>query len=65
MDLWDVENPESILQKILQRERLPDAEPRIIGESAKGTLEACYFVGLYVHKQLIGSCKFDFDFMKI
>lgn len=32
-------------------------EPRLIGETGKNTLLACYVVGLYLNKHLISSGK--------
>jgi large subunit ribosomal protein L44 len=53
-ELWKLNNPESVLAQILQREGRSPVEPRIIGDAGKGTILAAYQVGLYCDKQLIG-----------
>lgn len=60
MEIWQIKDASSTLKRILARERLPPAEPRLLRESGRNTLQACYVVGLYVNKQLIGEGKFDF-----
>ncbi|XP_065204952.1 large ribosomal subunit protein mL44 [Planococcus citri] len=53
-DLWTIEDPISALNKICQNEGISKPEPRLVGETGRNTLLACYRVGLYVDKQLIG-----------
>jgi len=54
-DLWSIENPIGVLYQILKNEGIKETpEPRIIGEAAMNTLLACYRVGLYLNKQMIG-----------
>ncbi|CAG2115206.1 unnamed protein product [Medioppia subpectinata] len=55
LEIWDIPNPRFNLNAILSRERLPAPEYRLLRESAAGTIEACYVVGIYVDKQFIGS----------
>ncbi len=57
LEIWEIPNPSLNLKRILNRERLPAPEPRLLRESATGTIEACYVVGIYVNKELIGSGK--------
>lgn len=52
--LWQINNPEQVLSKILQREGKSQAEPRIIGEAGRNTILANFQIGLYCDKQLIG-----------
>lgn len=52
--LWQIDNPEQVLSKILECEGKPQAEPRIIGESGRNTILANYRIGLYCDKQPIG-----------
>lgn len=53
-ELWSIEYPITVLNRICRNEGLPDAEPRLIGEAGVNTILACYRVGLYVNKQMIG-----------
>ncbi|CAL1291306.1 unnamed protein product [Larinioides sclopetarius] len=53
-EIWDLENPLSVLNEILQRHGLGECEPRLIFESGRNTLEAVYHVGLYLNKQYLG-----------
>ena len=52
--LWDLQEPEIVLQKILHNDNLPPYEPRLLRETGKNTIFACYNVGLYVDQELIG-----------
>lgn len=52
--IWQINNPEQVLSKILQHEGKSQAEPRIIGESGRNTILANFQIGLYCDKQLIG-----------
>lgn len=54
MQIWEIPNPRHNLKAILSRERLPAPEYRLIRESAVGTIEACYVIGIYCDKELIG-----------
>jgi len=55
LEIWDIPNPGFNLKRILSKERLPAPEARILRESGVGTIEACYVVGIYVNRELIGS----------
>lgn len=52
--IWQINNPEQVLSKILEREGKSQAEPRIIGEAGRNTILANFQIGLYCDKQLIG-----------
>lgn len=54
MEIWQIPTPRYNLKAILTRERLPAPEYRLLGETATGTIEACYVVGIYCDKELIG-----------
>ncbi|GBN13965.1 39S ribosomal protein L44, mitochondrial [Araneus ventricosus] len=53
-EIWDLENPHSVLNEILQRHGLGECEPRLIFESGRNTIEAIYHVGLYLNKEYLG-----------
>ncbi|XP_013184046.2 large ribosomal subunit protein mL44 [Amyelois transitella] len=53
-EYWHIEDPWSMLCDILAKDGATP-EPRLIGEAGKGTLLACYRVGLYVDKKIISS----------
>ncbi|XP_054155229.1 39S ribosomal protein L44, mitochondrial-like, partial [Oppia nitens] len=55
LEIWQIPNPKFQLRNILNRQQLSEPEYRLLRESASGTIEACYVVGIYVDKQLIGS----------
>lgn len=54
LEIWNIEVLGLSLNRYLRNKNLPEYEPRIMFQSAVGTLEACYLVGLYVDQKLIG-----------
>lgn len=54
-DLWNIEKPIELLQKICSEEKLAPPEPRLIADSAKNTIFASYHVGVYSNKKMMGS----------
>lgn len=54
-DVWLIPNPNETLNFILENNKLPHYEPRIMFQTGIRTLEACHMVGLYVNEKLIGS----------
>jgi len=52
--LWDLKDPEMVLQKILSNNNLPPYEARLLRETGQSTIFACYNVGLYVNQELKG-----------
>lgn len=53
-EIWDLEDPKSVLNTILHNEGLPSYEPRLQNQVGVSTLEPSYAVGLYVNKKLLG-----------
>ncbi|XP_054269435.1 39S ribosomal protein L44, mitochondrial [Macrosteles quadrilineatus] len=53
-ELWEINEPETVLASILQRDGRCEAEPRIIGDAGKGTILAAYQIGLFSDKEFIG-----------
>ncbi|XP_049879150.1 39S ribosomal protein L44, mitochondrial [Pectinophora gossypiella] len=53
-EYWHIEDPWSMLTGLLSNQGV-QVEPRLIGETGKHTLLACYRVGLYVDKKMISS----------
>lgn len=60
LDLWPIENPEELLQKICKERKMALPEPRLLGDCGKNTVLAAYHVGLYSDKKLIGKGKKTF-----
>ncbi|XP_013111424.2 large ribosomal subunit protein mL44 [Stomoxys calcitrans] len=54
LDLWNIENPEDLLQQQCKARKLAAPEPRLLGDCGKNTVLAAYHVGLYCDKKLIG-----------
>uniref|UniRef100_A0A023FKE4 Large ribosomal subunit protein mL44 n=1 Tax=Amblyomma cajennense TaxID=34607 RepID=A0A023FKE4_AMBCJ len=53
-ELWEIPDPHERLAAVLQDSGRPPAEPRLLWESGRNTLEASFCVGLYSDKQLLG-----------
>ena len=53
-DIWDIQDPMKILSTIVENENRGQPEARLLWASGKETLLACYQVGIYSDKQLIG-----------
>lgn len=53
-ELWDVSDPHERLAALLEDSGRPPAEPRLLWESGRNTLEASFCVGLYSDKQMLG-----------
>jgi len=53
-DIWDIPNPMKVLSTIMANENRGEPEARLLWASGKETLLACYHVGIYSDKQLIG-----------
>ncbi|XP_063833088.1 large ribosomal subunit protein mL44 [Ostrinia nubilalis] len=53
-EYWSIEDPWGMLTSLLAKDN-STVEPRLIGETGKNTLLACFRVGLYVDKQMISS----------
>lgn len=58
-ELWVVERPMELLQELMKKAGMSEPELRLIGESAKNTILACYRVGIYVDKNLFCDSKKD------
>ncbi|KFM66328.1 39S ribosomal protein L44, mitochondrial, partial [Stegodyphus mimosarum] len=53
-EIWDLEDPLSLLNSILRNNGCEPSESRLIFESGRNTLEAIYHVGLYSNKEFLG-----------
>ncbi|KAL0818305.1 hypothetical protein ABMA28_008791 [Loxostege sticticalis] len=53
-EYWTIEDPWGMLTGLLAKDNTT-VEPRLIGETGKNTLLACYRVGLYMDKKMISS----------
>lgn len=53
-ELWDVVDPMGQLASILAREGRGEPEPRLLRKTGQNTIMACYEVGIYLNKKLIG-----------
>lgn len=54
-ELWTIDEPFKLLQEVCKSEKLCEPEPRLIGEAGKNTILACYQVGIYCEKRLLGT----------
>lgn len=54
-ELWTIEEPFKQLQDVCKSEKFGEPEPRLIGEAGKNTILACYQVGIYCEKRLLGT----------
>ncbi|XP_064474762.1 large ribosomal subunit protein mL44-like [Ornithodoros turicata] len=54
-ELWEIPYPEQTLASILHEQGREPAEPRLLWEAGRNTLEAGYNVALYSNKKLIGA----------
>ena len=53
-DLWDLPDPMGTLEAILTKENRGLPEARLLWSSGKETILACYHVGVYSDRELIG-----------
>lgn len=53
-ELWEIPDPHERLAAVLQDSGKAPAEPRLLWESGRNTLEASFCVGLYSNKQFLG-----------
>lgn len=53
-EIWDLEEPKSVLNTILRNEGSPAYEARLLHQVGVSTILPSYSVGLYVNKQLFG-----------
>lgn len=54
-ELWTIDEPFKLLQEVCDNQQFGAPEPRLIGEAGKNTLLACYQVGIYCDKRLLGT----------
>ena len=57
-DLWDIPDPMGTLASIMSKENRGPPEARLLWSSGKETLLACYHVGIYSDRVLIGQGNF-------
>ena len=53
-DLWDLADPMGTLEDILSKENRGLPEARLLWSSGKETILACYHVGVYSDREIIG-----------
>ncbi|XP_047510922.1 39S ribosomal protein L44, mitochondrial [Pieris napi] len=53
-EFWQIEDPWTMLTDLINKTGA-SIEPRLIGEVGKGTLLACYRVGLYIDKNMLSA----------
>ncbi|TRY71079.1 hypothetical protein TCAL_01170 [Tigriopus californicus] len=53
-EIWDIKDPMRLLMTILKNEGKSEPESRLLWVSGLDTIMACYHVGIYVDKELIG-----------
>ncbi len=58
-DIIDVKNPMNVLATILSNQGRGEPNSRLLWESGKDTLLACFHVGIYSDKELIGQCEWN------
>ena len=56
-DVWDIADPMETLASILEKSNRGPPEARLLWSSGKETLLACYHVGIYSDRELIGQGK--------
>lgn len=54
-ELWTIDRPVEMLKDICVERKFGTPEPRLIGEAGKNTILACYHVGIYCEKRLLGT----------
>lgn len=54
-ELWNIENPMSLLIEICKDKKFGEPEPRLIGDVGKNTLLAAFNIGIYSNKRMLGS----------
>lgn len=64
-EFYVIDEPLKVLTDILEREGREAPEPRIIGQSAAADILACYTVGIYCSKELIGEGKFSDNHVRV
>lgn len=53
-DIWEPNKPYEYLTCLLNEKGINDLEPRLCSKSASNTILACYQVGIYSNKKLLG-----------
>lgn len=53
-DIWEPKDPYDYLMKLLKDNGIEDVEPRLCNESASNSILACFQVGIYSNKKLLG-----------
>lgn len=53
-EIWNVQNPMSYLAKVLKTKGMAEPESRLLWCGGKETIFACYHVGIFSNKELIG-----------
>jgi large subunit ribosomal protein L44 len=54
-EIWDIPDSKATLNHILANESLPPFEPRLVRDTGRNTIQACFMVGLYVNQRHIGT----------
>lgn len=53
-EIWNPKEPYHYLKQLLNKKGISDLEPRLCNQSAANTILACFQVGLYSNKKLLG-----------
>nr|XP_054749364.1 39S ribosomal protein L44, mitochondrial-like [Lytechinus pictus] len=53
-DIWHIDNPVSLLAKVLVDQQREEPEARLLREAGKNTFTPLYMVGMYSEKKLLG-----------
>ncbi len=56
--LWEVRDPMGLLARVLANDGRGEPESRLLWASGKDTLMACFHVGVFSDKELVGQCKY-------
>lgn len=56
-EVWNPAHPVELLNDVLRKQNRSPAEPRLIAQAGKNTLEVAYNVALYCDKEFLGSGK--------
>lgn len=54
MDIWKIDQPESLLEQILAANEINGFEYRLLRETGVNTILPSYLIGIYCNKNLLG-----------
>lgn len=53
--MWHIERPIQMLQEFCKNNKFGEPEPRLLGDAAKNTILASYYVGIYCDRKLLAT----------